>query len=221
MTKRTQNSLSLPSNQFKITPTGLVVKGDITFDDWAMIGPALGKYHRGIAWAVGDWLATGEHKFGEMYVQAMDTTGLSLGRLRNLKSLADRVPYENRVSTLSLSHHEAVAPFNHQTQRKLLTMADEHGIDRNEMRNIAAELHALPDGGNVDEVLEQEQVVILPIISAPLDTEKLIHVARRVIRLVRELDYEWNRVGMSLHEAVYELEELVGESDAGNTRTNG
>jgi len=217
MTKRTQNSLSLPSNQFKITPTGLVVKGDITFDDWAMIGPALGKYHRGIAWAVGDWLATGEHKFGEMYAQAMDTTGLSLGRLRNLKSLADRVPYENRVSTLSLSHHEAVAPFSHEVQRKLLTLADENGIDRNEMREIAAEVHGYSDPeGTVKGLLEQ-QVVIQP---EPAPMSKLYVVAKRVVRLFRELDYEWNKTGMSLHEAVYELEELLGEMDAGNTRTN-
>ena len=126
----------------KVSPVGMVIAGEITFDNWASIGPVLGEYTRAMAWAIGDWLNFGESKWGEMYAQAIDTTGLSLGRLRNLKYLAGAVPHANRVAGLSLSHHEAVAPLSIERQNKLLLMAVDYGLNRDEIRTVVKELEA-------------------------------------------------------------------------------
>ncbi len=204
-------ALAVPSpSNITVTPIGLVVEGTLYFDDWASLGPVLGKYHRGIAWAVGDWISVGEYKFGEMYAQALDTTGLSLGRLRNLKSLCDRVPIENRAGSLSLSHHEAVAPFSHVMQRKLLAMAIEEGLDRDELRAIVAELHSLPEE-ETEKADDNEQLVIDPP-SKP-DPDKVLLLARKVISTWHDSLPEG--IGISLYEALVELDELLaGEDDA-------
>ncbi len=206
-------ALAVPSpNNITVTPIGLVIEGTLYFDDWASLGPVLGKYHRGIAWAVGDWISVGEYRFGEMYAQALDTTGLSLGRLRNLKSLADRVPIENRAGSLSLSHHEAVAPFSHDMQRKLLAMAIDEDLDRDELRAIVAELHSLPEE-ETKETNDDEQVVIDPPPSIP--HEPLVEAARRVVRHSSTLrGYEMGHGEHLLFEAIDDLRQLVGEDDA-------
>ena len=211
-------ALTVPSpKNITVTPIGLVIKGTLSFDDWASLGPVLGKYHKGIAWAVGDWLATGEYKFGEMYGQALDTTGLSLGRLRNLKSLADRVPMENRAGSLSLSHHEAVAPFSHDMQRKLIAMAIEQGLDRDELRKVVAELNAaLPEG---EEKEDGEQEVIDPPKQIP--HKPLVDAAKRVVKYAGSLrGYEMTADTSFFFDAVYELEELLGEDNGDSSSTD-
>lgn len=188
----------------KVSPVGLTVAGEITFDTWASIGPVLGEYSRGVAWAVGDWLNLGEAKWGEMYAQALDTTGLSLGRLRNLKYLANAVPYSNRVSSLSLSHHEAVASFSIDQQRRLLLMAVEHGLNREEMRDVVKEIEA---GIGVGELEEQ-----LVIDGAVADDETIAGKAREVAKVFSKT-YTGLWPGSSiLWQELTELCDLVGEN---------
>ena len=195
-----------------VTPVGLVIKGDIAFGDWASIGPLLGKYNRGIAWAIGDWLNTGEYRFGETYAQAIDTTGLSLGRLRNLKSLAHRVPYKNRTAALSLSHHEAVAPFPEDIQLKLLNLAVENGLDRDQMRELAAEMMAEAFG------IEDLPVPQLP---KPIPAELLLELSSRMVREWEFIKDSMGPVGMSFQQAMVELKKLLRSiENAADSDTN-
>ena len=187
----------------KVSPVGLIVAGEINFDTWASIGPVLGKYSRGIAWAVGDWLNLGESKWGEMYAQAVDTTGLSLGRLRNLKYLAGAVPYANRVAILSLSHHEAVASFSIDQQNRLLLLAVEYGLNRDEMRDLVREIEA---GIGLGELEEQ-----LVIDGSTADDETVAEKARAVAKAFSRT-YTGLWPGSSiLWQELTELCDLVGE----------
>jgi hypothetical protein len=187
----------------RVSPVGLVVTGEISFDGWASIGPVLGEYSRAVAWAIGDWLNLGEARWGEMYGQALDTTGLSLGRLRNLKYLSGAVPYNNRVARLSLSHHEAVAPYPIDQQNRLLLMAVEHGFTRDEMREVIKEIEA---GIQVDEIEEQ-----LVIESGVADDETVAAKARQVAKAFSKT-YTGLWPGSSiLWEELTELCDLIGE----------
>ena len=138
-----------------------------------------------------------------MYGQALDTTGLSLGRLRNLKYLAGAVPYANRVARLSLSHHEAVAPYPIDQQNRLLLMAVEHGFTRDEMREVIKEIEA---GIQVDEIEEQ-----LVIEGSVADDETVAAKARQVAKAFSKT-YTGLWPGSSiLWEEFTELCDLIGE----------
>jgi hypothetical protein len=61
------------------------------------------------AWWIGDLLRFAEGRYGEKYAQAMDSTGLSYGRLANIVSTCERVSVDRRREDLSFAHHESVA----------------------------------------------------------------------------------------------------------------
>ncbi len=68
-----------------------------------------------IGWIIGDWLNAGEYKLGEMgnvYEEASRTTGLGVGRLQNLKSLAKKVEISRRSEILSIKHHIQIASYS-------------------------------------------------------------------------------------------------------------
>lgn len=195
--------ITLDDADVTVSPVGLVIAGEITFDNWASIGPVLGEYTRAMAWAIGDWLNFGETKWGEMYAQAIDTTGLSLGRLRNLKYLAGAVPHANRVAGLSLSHHEAVAPLSIERQNKLLLMAVDYGLNRDEIRDVVKELEA---GVGLDEA-EDQIVIVKDAASDETIAEKARLVARAFSRTYTGL---WPGSSI-LWQELTELCNLVGE----------
>ena len=187
----------------KVSPVGLVIAGEINYDTWAAVGPVLGEYTRGVAWAIGDWLNFGEARWGEMYAQAIDTTGLSLGRLRNLKYLAGAVPYANRVAGLSLSHHEAVAPLSIDQQNKLLLMAVDYGLGRDELRDVVKELEA---GIGMNEV-EDQVVIVKDKATDAILAEKARTIAKTFSRTYTGL---WSGSSL-LWQELTELCDLIGE----------
>jgi hypothetical protein len=178
-----------------ITEVGLTNIHLDSYDEWAAIGPALGRASRSLAWAIGDWLNYGEWRWGEMYAQAADDTGLSVGRLRNLKWLASQVPYENRIPGLSLSHHEAVAPLPSDEQRKLLQAAVAFSVTRDDMRKVVNEFRA-----DVGEVLPRYQQV---------QPDMVLEKAARVVRAFMHSPVK--TTDMTLHEALIDLCRSLGE----------
>lgn len=187
----------------KVSPVGLVVSGEITFNAWESIGLSLGEYSRAVAWAMGDWLNFGETRWGEMYAQALDTTGLSLGRLRNLKYLASAVPYDNRVAGLSLSHHEAVAPYSIDQQKRLLLLAVEHGFTRDELREVIKEIEVGIQVGEIEEQL---------VIESSVANDKTIATKARQVAKAFSRTYTGLWPGSSiLWEELTELCDLLGE----------
>lgn len=62
----------------------------------------------------------GEARWGEMYAQAMDETGLEYGTLRNYKYTAGKIDLSLRSDKLSFLHHREVAALNPSAQKEML-----------------------------------------------------------------------------------------------------
>ena len=77
----------------------------LAFEDWGQIGSRLKRMGRSVKWRLGDWLAYGERKYGEMYAQALDVTDYEYGTCRNAVWIAKQIELSRRRDNLSWSHH--------------------------------------------------------------------------------------------------------------------
>jgi len=79
-----------------LTSTGAIIDPNIGQDEWTANLQAILRFSKALPWVIGDLLNFGEQKWGEMYAQAIELTGLSYERLAQYKSVAHRVPYAER-----------------------------------------------------------------------------------------------------------------------------
>ena len=151
----------------EITETGVRFTGSPSFDQLHATFITWQKINRLSSWAIGDLLNYAETKYGETYSQLMDETGLSYGRLANLKYLSGAVPLSRRRESLSLSHHQAVAFLsdNPSEQERLLDAAEEKAMSRYEFREyvrdykLALTGEGKPDQGEVGQVTEEPKTL--------------------------------------------------------------
>ena len=114
---------TLELGAFCLTPTGLVVTGDPSFNDWDICGAHLQRMEGAVQFWIGDWLNYGEHAYGEKYAHAVNDTQTETWM--NYAWVARHVEISTRVENLSWSHHREVAKL-HETpdvQRALLEQA--------------------------------------------------------------------------------------------------
>jgi len=130
------------------TDSSLHLPAEISFSDYELIGWALGRIRDQSAWALGDWINTGQAIFGERYAAAIEATGRSKGGLMNIASVARRVPRSRRRADLSFGHHEAVARFDSQNQARWLEIAAHEGLSVEELRGRLKKPRALGPGPN-------------------------------------------------------------------------
>lgn len=112
--------------KFMVTPIGLVVSGEPTFDESAAFGELLRVFDQAIQFAVGDYINFMEGTFGEQAAQVIDAeTGWSESTTRVYRWVAAKVPIENRypVSVLSFDCHQQVAALPAAEQRAWLEKA--------------------------------------------------------------------------------------------------
>lgn len=198
---------SLP---YQITTVGLSLSGALEFEEWESLGPALGKGARGYSWSIGDWLVYGEWAFGEKYSQAMESTGLSSGRLRNLSWLASKVPMSVRHESLSMSHHEAVAPLSPDHQMIMLDLAESNGWTRDELRERVAEVLSGVEPQDIDGD------IIDPPEQRAITAEDIVRAAFNVAEAWRT-NAPRDKIGMTLHASLEELVDLIGGSNVRGT----
>ena len=94
---------------------------------------------------LGDWALEGLCEYGDV-VEAAGEIGIDYGALRNLMSVARKVPLSRRNDNLSWSHHAAVAALPADTADALLARAEAERWPREIMREEAreaSELHRL------------------------------------------------------------------------------
>src|SRR5262245_54733442 len=114
---------TLQLRNFSVGPTGLVVTGEPTLDEWAGIGELLRTLEHGLQWAIGDWICAGEGRFGDQAAQVLDHTAWSVRTTAVYRWIASRVPPENRRPELTFSHHGIVADMAPDEQREWLAKA--------------------------------------------------------------------------------------------------
>lgn len=121
---------------FKLTPTGLAISGNPSFDDWEVVGKQLRYMERVIHWAIGDWLNYGERRWGEMYAQALDTFDYAQSTMATDKYVAGKIETSRRRENLTFSHHREVAPLSSNKQDKILDMAEQGELSTRQVRQL-------------------------------------------------------------------------------------
>lgn len=114
---------TLDLQNFQVGPTGLLVTGEPTLEEWAGIGELLRTLEHGLQWAIGDWICAGEGRFGDKAAQVLDHTAWSVRTTAVYRWAASRVPPENRRPDLTFSHHVVVAELPPDQQREWLEKA--------------------------------------------------------------------------------------------------
>lgn len=105
----------------------------MTYAQWAEIGERFQRVSGSINWWLGDWINTGQKKWGEKYTQAIEVTGNKLQTLMNYAYVARNVPFSVRTEKLSWTHHWNVADLDEGAQRELLRFAIDHDLSSKEL----------------------------------------------------------------------------------------
>ena len=120
------NEAPLLVGGFTLTRTDLSVKGPKpSFEEWEQVGTLLQQVEGAVQWWIGDWLHYGEHLYGEMYSQALETTGLELRTLEAYAYVAKHVRSTIRIVDVGWSLHQVLAPYPSSEQRAWLRKAVE------------------------------------------------------------------------------------------------
>lgn len=111
---------------FKITPSGLDIVGDPSFEACDALWNGLKTLERSLQFAIGDAIRYIEGRWGEeKAAQIIDATGWSLSTVNVYRWVAKNVPSENRMLDrgLSYAHHQACAGLPAPDQKVWLTRA--------------------------------------------------------------------------------------------------
>ena len=153
-----------------ITDTALILEGtNITIDQCEALAALFGRVKRQTSWMIGDLLTYTEHRWGEMYSQVADATGLSPHTLESLVWVSRAVPPQRRVASLSHAVHSVVA--------KLPAAEQKHWLARAKQGHWAREVlraHMKEELGPVDT----------PTVGV-FDVEDVVEAARVVARTAR------------------------------------
>jgi N6-adenosine-specific RNA methylase IME4 len=124
-------ALAIPG---EITPTSLTLPEDLPYERWVSIMGTLYRMEKSVQWWIGDGLRFGERKYGEMYSQVAEETGLSNGSLRDMKWVAERFELSERSDNLPWSHYRQVAALPPDKRDELLDEAVDNGWSVRELR---------------------------------------------------------------------------------------
>jgi hypothetical protein len=121
------DSEALPALRGEITPTGLKLPDDMTFEEWKHQLQVVWWMYEWSPWALGDMLRFGADKWPEIYHQAVPISGRALKTLRNRASLARQFTPENgtRSEILTPGHHDVLSGMSDEEKRKWIRRGEE------------------------------------------------------------------------------------------------
>lgn len=146
------NALSLPGD---LTATSWTPPPDLTYERWEDNIALLGRLNNATLFWIGDGIEFGECAYGEKYAQALEKTGKSYGRLKNITYTCRSVEKSRRRDNLSFSHHTVVAPLEPNEQDYWLDEAIENDWNDKEMDEAIHESQGLPAPASYTDSLEQ------------------------------------------------------------------
>lgn len=110
------------------TETSWSPPANMTYEQWERVGNTLQQLGRSVNWWLGDWMNTGERKWGDTYTQAVNATDASIESLKKYKAVAERVEADIRFSSLTWTHHFYVAYLPEDHRWVCLKIADAYGL---------------------------------------------------------------------------------------------
>lgn len=120
---------AMPEDQYMVeTPNGVQFKPNTPFEVWERYLHKLAQDYNALRWRVGDALAFGETRYGEMYAQAVGMdgiNGLSVSSLQKCVWVSRAIPPEDR-QPMPWSYHAVIAPLaqvDRDLMRRMLTLA--------------------------------------------------------------------------------------------------
>jgi hypothetical protein len=136
---------------FTLFPTGLVVRGEPSYNEWAEVGHVLNVMEQGIAFLVGDWIRYGEERFKELAYQVIDARHWKPETVRNYVWVSKNVPIENRIIShrIKFAHHQIVASLPPAEQKVWLKRAL-NPEDEEEGWSVQRLRQAIKAGGDID-----------------------------------------------------------------------
>jgi hypothetical protein len=136
-----------------ITEYGIEIPTGLPHDEWVDVGVRLGdltahteRVASALSWAIGQWLAWGEHTWGEKYAQASDVLGLAEQTLMNMQYVVEAFGGKPLRPSLSFAHHSEVASLPAATRAAILGRAESEGLSAREVRGLAQVTRALAAG---------------------------------------------------------------------------
>jgi len=134
---------ALELGAFKLTATGLVIRGAPAFDEWQQCGAIMRRVEGAVQWWIGDWLNYGEKTYGERYTAAINALGADYQTLANYAYIAGKVQFSRRRENLSFSVHAEVAALSAGQQDTILERAEQEELKVREVRDLVrATTHA-------------------------------------------------------------------------------
>jgi len=138
-------------DKIRVTPLGLHIVGQLTFEEWSGLAHRMGTALRCCAFVLGDCLLYGEDRFGppprasmggprtavsaERYATARADTGIDEAVLANYAYVARNVPRHMRRENLSWEHHRAVAKLKDESeQARWLDAAEKEEMSSRRLR---------------------------------------------------------------------------------------
>lgn len=121
---------------FSLTRTGMMVAPgvDPTFQEWEAATQWTARVVEASPWWRAALLVYGEQRFGEMYAQAVEATGLAVGTLMNEVYVFNRVDASRRRENVPFAMHQEVAPLEPAEQEYWLQKVEEDGLTREQLR---------------------------------------------------------------------------------------
>ena len=147
-------TIILPNPKVSISPVGMQISSELSFDEWSELATSIGQAARSIGFIIGDWLVYGQSLFGTegfadkrvdaaTYQLAINATGLDLSTLQNYAYVSRNIPFSLRTERLSWEHHRLVAKLPEVEQQEWIDacLAEEDAGQRMSTRRLRKSLN--------------------------------------------------------------------------------
>lgn len=154
----------------EVTPTGLILAKDLTFEEWDAIGSRFGLALQSAAWCIGDWMVYGERKWSKqllldgsdfdpntpnripshVFDMAVSATNLDRQTISKYAEVCRKIPINERKAKLSFGHHRVLAPLP--TPQRLEWMAiltDSESVKMPTVKRLALSVRIAQDAPRV------------------------------------------------------------------------
>lgn len=121
--EQTKNYGTRAAGKVMYHPCGLLFTGRISIQEHHAIGVTLLTTLRAVNWWIGDWILQSEQRWGEKYVQFVETVGFDYQTIANTAWVCRALPFSLRRETLSWSHHKEIAVLEREQQKQALEWA--------------------------------------------------------------------------------------------------